>query len=146
MPSTRRFASELSVDLSKIQGQGPHGRILRSDVQAAAGAAADRTEGAPGMEAALRCRDGASSSREPMTNLRRTIAENMRRSVALIPHATTTFRCDAGALLELREHCQQKLAHLPQDLPEQEQMAVFRALLDDAERHMTTWISERDSR
>jgi pyruvate dehydrogenase E2 component (dihydrolipoamide acetyltransferase) len=108
-PSTRRLASELRVDLSGIHGQGPHGRILRSDVQAAVAAEAGRADDA-GLTASRRSRDGASSRREPMTNLRRTIAENMRRSVAIIPHATTSFRCDAGALLELREHCQQRLA------------------------------------
>jgi protein-arginine kinase activator protein McsA len=53
-----------------------------------------------------------------------------------------SFMC-LQCMNEFGRYCQQQLAHLPQDLPEQEQMAVFRALLVEAERHMTMWNSER---
>jgi pyruvate dehydrogenase E2 component (dihydrolipoamide acetyltransferase) len=103
-PSTRRHARELRVELEKVEGRGPRGRILRSDVEAAAEANRTPLQAGPGTVA-----DGEPTARVPMSNLRRTIAENLRRSMAIIPHATGSFRCDAGALVELREQCQQKL-------------------------------------
>ena len=39
---------------------------------------------------------------------------------------------------------QQQLEHLPQDLPQQEQLAVMRALLDEAKSHMKRWVTEKD--
>jgi len=47
---------------------------------------------------------------------------------------------------EFGRYWQQQLEHVPQDLPQQEQMVVIRALLDEAERHMRQWVSERGSR
>ena len=47
---------------------------------------------------------------------------------------------------EFGRHWQQLLQRVPQDLPQQEQMAAMRALLDEADHHMKQWVSERGSR
>ena len=47
---------------------------------------------------------------------------------------------------EFSRFCQQQLEHLPQDLPQQEQMVAIRALHDEADRHMRQWVSERGAR
>jgi pyruvate dehydrogenase E2 component (dihydrolipoamide acetyltransferase) len=105
VPSTRRHANSLGVDLSTVTGTGPHGRILRSDVDAVV-ALTEHTsaiaEGTPARQGEF------SSERTPMSRLRRLIAENMRRSVSIIPHATASFRCDAGAFVEFRDRCQER--------------------------------------
>jgi pyruvate dehydrogenase E2 component (dihydrolipoamide acetyltransferase) len=97
-PHTRRVASELKVDLAGLQGTGPRGRILEKDVRAAA----SLMQNAP---------EDSSVLRTPMSRLRRVIAKNMRRSVTLIPHATSSFRCDAAALVELRGSLRSTLGH-----------------------------------
>jgi hypothetical protein len=48
---------------------------------------------------------------------------------------------------EFGRFMQQQTERLPQDdLPTEEQMVAIRALLDDADRHMRQWVSERGSR
>jgi hypothetical protein len=49
-------------------------------------------------------------------------------------------------LNEFGRHWQQQLEHVPQNLPQQEQMAAIRTLLDETEHHMKQWVSERGSR
>jgi pyruvate dehydrogenase E2 component (dihydrolipoamide acetyltransferase) len=96
-PNTRRVASELEVDLAGVRGTGPRGRILEKDVRAGA-----LPQDAP---------EDLTVQRTPMSRLRRVIAENMRRSVTLIPHATSSFRCDAAAFVELRRSLHATLGH-----------------------------------
>jgi hypothetical protein len=45
---------------------------------------------------------------------------------------------------EFGRHWQQQLQRVPQDLPQQEQMAIMQALLDEADHHMKQWVSERN--
>lgn len=94
-PSTRRLARELGVDIGHMDGSGPGGRILEADVRAASASGSGKARHDDGL-------GGPPSVRVPMSRLRRVIAENMRRSVAIIPHATSSFRCDAATFAELR--------------------------------------------
>ena len=55
-PSVRKFARELGVDLARVQGSGPKGRILHSDVQAFVKGALSKAPFAPLPRAAARCR------------------------------------------------------------------------------------------
>jgi pyruvate dehydrogenase E2 component (dihydrolipoamide acetyltransferase) len=80
LPLVRRLARELGVDLSRIRGTGPGGRITREDVEEAAGPASDE-------------------DRVRLTKLRRTIAERMARSWREIPHVTTFGEADAAPAL-----------------------------------------------
>lgn len=108
-PATRRLARELGVDLRTVRGTGPGGRITDEDVRAAAarGRAAPPPETAPAVEARpLSVPLGLQPpplpdfaqwgpvEREPLTHLRRTIAERLTLSAALVPHVTHFDRAD----------------------------------------------------
>ena len=81
-PLARRLAKEAGIDLGRIQGSGPHGRIIARDVEAAKsgkGLAAPAAAAAPGA-APLRCRhppttrSARCSSRAPTRSSRTTIS------------------------------------------------------------------------
>ena len=112
-PSTRRLARELGVDLRSVRGSGSGGRVLDDDVRAAAGRPAGRDGAAEAAPAAPRegpakplARVGLEPpplpsfeqwgpvERQPLSHLRRTIAERMALSAALVPHVTHFDRAD----------------------------------------------------
>ena len=121
-PSTRRLARELKVDLATVAGSGPGGRITDDDVRAAAGgggsAATSRAAATPAASSAPAERTAPTGparplaavglqppplprfeqwgpvERVPLSHLRRTIAERMALSAALIPHVTHFDRAD----------------------------------------------------
>ena len=114
-PATRRLARELGVDLRSVVASGPGGRVTDDDVRMAAG---DRAAAAPepapdgaratGPTPAARplARVGVEPpplprfeqwgpvERQPLSHLRRTIAERMTLAAALIPHVTHFDRAD----------------------------------------------------
>jgi len=114
-PSTRRLARELGVGLHTVHGTGPGGRITDDDVRAAAdrGATApapaartERTEPAAPPAAAKplathvtepplpNFEQWGAIERQPLSHLRRTIAERMTLSATVIPHVTHFDRAD----------------------------------------------------
>lgn len=113
VPSTRRFAREHGVDLSRVPGSGPGGRILRADVEGLIAPA----PGAGGIDISPVAQTVAPAAippaqgqqRIPIKGLRRAIAETMVRSVTVIPHATSMFRCNGERFLVLRKTLQEKL-------------------------------------
>ncbi|MGA2617009.1 MAG: dihydrolipoamide acetyltransferase family protein [Thermoguttaceae bacterium] len=115
-PAARRLARELGVDLARVPGSGRHGRILPEDVERAAGPAAAGSAaaaagpagsapppqpvvppGEPGQDAWGPVR------REPLSRIRRTIAEQMARSAQIIPHVTNFDDADVTDLDRLRQ-------------------------------------------
>lgn len=116
LPVVRKLARDLGVEIDGIQGSGPEGRVTREDVMAAAPAPAAAsstpasstsvetepgpTEPAP-TPASPRVTSGQ-DERRPMSRLRRTIAANMTKSWAEIPHVTTFDQVNANRLLEIR--------------------------------------------
>ena len=115
-PLARRLAKESGIDLGRIPGSGPHGRVIARDVEAAksgrglraAGPAAAATPGsliAPSLsDQQIRAlyEDG-SYEFVPHDGMRRTIAQRLTASVQTIPHFYLTVDCDIGKLLEARE-------------------------------------------
>jgi pyruvate dehydrogenase E2 component (dihydrolipoamide acetyltransferase) len=125
-PATRRLARELGVDLRTVRGTGPGGRVSDQDVRAAASVSAPATpharetrpaaprEPVPGPEATPAPKPLARVGleppplpnfeqwgpveRRPLSHLRRTIAERMALSAALIPHVTHFDRADITEL------------------------------------------------
>jgi pyruvate dehydrogenase E2 component (dihydrolipoamide acetyltransferase) len=108
-PATRRLARELGVDLATVQGNGPRGRVLKSDVEAAArgGAAAPAaerstapSEHSPAREPVARAVEhyaatpGAGEERIPYRGLRRAIGDQMVRSAFTAPHFTLVDEVD----------------------------------------------------
>jgi pyruvate dehydrogenase E2 component (dihydrolipoyllysine-residue acetyltransferase) len=95
-PIARRMARDAGVDLAKITGSGPGGRILERDVEAHVAAQAQRLGGA----------DVPTGTREfedkELSTIRKTIASRMLQSKAPIPHFTVTVEADMGAAQDLR--------------------------------------------
>jgi pyruvate dehydrogenase E2 component (dihydrolipoamide acetyltransferase) len=104
-PAVRRLARELGVDLSRVRGSGSAGRIVREDVIAAvrqASSAPSSGRSRPESTATERD-DWGPIRREQMSRMRKTIAANMVRSVATIPHLTNFDDADVTELEHLRK-------------------------------------------
>jgi 2-oxoisovalerate dehydrogenase E2 component (dihydrolipoyl transacylase) len=107
-PSIRARAREAGIDLSRVPGSGPRGRILKSDFEAfvaAGGAAAARpapVAGAPGK------RTGTTEIK--VIGLRRKIAERMAAAASDIPHFAYVEEVDMTALEALRGQLNAKKA------------------------------------
>jgi pyruvate dehydrogenase E2 component (dihydrolipoamide acetyltransferase) len=113
-PLARRLAKEASVDLGRVQGSGPHGRVIARDIEQAksgqglrAPAVAPAGGGtiAPAMsDAQIRSLyEEGSYELVPHDGMRRTIAQRLTASVQTIPHFYETMDCDIGRLLSARE-------------------------------------------
>lgn len=110
-PATRRLARELGVDLHRVSGTGPGGRITRDDVIAAvrkstsapvkAAPAAKGGKGAAVEGAAGNDNFGA-IRRQPMTRVRKTIVASMTRSLT-IPQLTNFDDADITELERMRK-------------------------------------------
>jgi pyruvate dehydrogenase E2 component (dihydrolipoamide acetyltransferase) len=104
-PATRRLARELDVDLRTVRGTGPGGRVRDDDVRAAAAPAAGASPGPAGEAKPLapggveppplpRFEQWGPVERQPLSHLRRTIAERMALSARIVPHVTHFDRAD----------------------------------------------------
>ncbi|MEX2414106.1 MAG: dihydrolipoamide acetyltransferase family protein, partial [Thermoleophilaceae bacterium] len=107
-PLARRVARDLGVDLAGVGGSGPHGRVVRADVEAAAAAASDAAPAAGPSDGAART-DGARGAVEIVepTGVQRTIARRMSESKATIPDFQVRTEADVTALLALRRELKQ---------------------------------------
>jgi pyruvate dehydrogenase E2 component (dihydrolipoamide acetyltransferase) len=104
-PVARRLAEEHEVDLSKVSGSGPGGRIRKADVEAylEAGPAEEEAEeptAAPTPEA----------EEVPLTSMRRTIARRMTESKTTVPHFYVTTEVAMDEALALRKQINAKLS------------------------------------
>ncbi|MDH1180511.1 pyruvate dehydrogenase complex dihydrolipoamide acetyltransferase [Achromobacter mucicolens] len=95
-PVARRLAAQWHVDLLGVTGTGPHGRIVRRDVEAAR----DRAPAAAPAAAPQAGRPAA--RRVPHTGMRRAIARRLTESKQHVPHFYLTVDCRMDALLALR--------------------------------------------
>jgi pyruvate dehydrogenase E2 component (dihydrolipoamide acetyltransferase) len=104
-PAVRRLARELGVDLARVKGTGPSGRIVREDVIAAVRhASAAPVGGRPRPDSGSTERDDwGPIRREQLSRMRKTIAANMVRSVQTIPHLTNFDDADVTELEALRK-------------------------------------------
>ena len=105
-PLARRLAAQRGVDLSRLQGSGPGGRIVKIDVeraQAAAPAPAPASAPVAAAPVAAPAGSGASAFTEvPHSSMRRTIARRLAESKSTIPHFYLTVECRMERLLALR--------------------------------------------
>jgi 2-oxoisovalerate dehydrogenase E2 component (dihydrolipoyl transacylase) len=102
-PAIRRRAREAGIDLGKIAGSGPNGRIVLGDLEAHLKAQKSGGVRAPGSAPEVR--------EIAVTGLRRLIAEQVSQSARTIPHFAYVEEVDVTALESLRE--QLKLTYLP---------------------------------
>jgi pyruvate dehydrogenase E2 component (dihydrolipoamide acetyltransferase) len=113
-PLARRLAKEAGIELTRINGSGPHGRVIARDVEEAksgkglkAPAAAPST--APSIAPSMSDQQIRALFEEgsyeviPHDGMRRTIAQRLTASVQTIPHFYLTMDCDIGKLLAARE-------------------------------------------
>jgi pyruvate dehydrogenase E2 component (dihydrolipoamide acetyltransferase) len=97
-PATRKLARELGVDIAKVRGSGPSGRIVDDDIRNANPGDRGKEAGKAMPPSAL-----ASDVRIQLSGLRKTIAERMTYSKAHIPHACGMDLFDVTDLVSLRE-------------------------------------------
>lgn len=106
-PLARRLASEKGLDLSQIQGSGPHGRIIKRDVEAASAAptpVARSSAATPANDArALFDALEMAYNYEPASNIRKTIARRLQESKQEVPHFYLTLDTRIDRLLSLRK-------------------------------------------
>ena len=103
-PLAKRIASQLGVDLGKVAGSGPNGRIVKADVEGATGGAATPAPAvaAPAAAAAPAPDFGIPYEAEKLNNVRKTIARRLTEAKQTIPHIYLTVDVRLDALLKLR--------------------------------------------
>lgn len=108
-PLAKRMAGQLGVDLGKLTGSGPNGRIVKADVEAAAGGVATPVAApaapavAPVAVAPAAVPDfGIPYEAEKLNNVRKTIARRLTEAKQTIPHIYLTVDVRLDALLKLR--------------------------------------------
>jgi pyruvate dehydrogenase E2 component (dihydrolipoamide acetyltransferase) len=106
-PLARRLASEAGIDLSRLRGSGPHGRIVARDVETA-----PRPTAAPGLAALAEgpsadqvkaLFDPASYEEVPLDAMRKTIAARLTQAKQTIPHFYLTADITIDRLIAVRE-------------------------------------------
>ena len=113
-PLARRLAKEAGIELARVTGSGPHGRIIARDVeQAKSGkglkAPAAAPAGVPAVAPSMSDQqiralyEDGSYEVVPHDGMRRTIAQRLTASVQTIPHFYLTMDCNIGKLVEARE-------------------------------------------
>src|SRR5262249_10097056 len=115
-PLARRLAQEAGIEIGRIQGSGPHGRVIARDIGAAREGRGLRTPAAAPGGAAVPMIAPAMSDQQiralyeegsyelvPHDGMRRTIAARLTASAQTIPHFYLTIDCDIGKLLQARE-------------------------------------------
>ena len=101
-PLARKIALERGVDLSRITGTGPGGRIVAADItQQGTSSSRPSAAAAPQQQIAVPFSDA--DTKTPLSGMRRTIAERLLISKTQIPHFYLTMEIDAGPLSELRK-------------------------------------------
>jgi pyruvate dehydrogenase E2 component (dihydrolipoamide acetyltransferase) len=132
-PVVARIASEHDVDVSQVEGTGRGGRVTKKDIldfiESGAPAAAPTEEPAeasppaapaapeapptapsPAVAPAAPAPAGAGETVEPMSAMRKGIAEHMRRSLDTSAHVTTTFEVDLSKVVAIREKLKKEYA------------------------------------
>jgi pyruvate dehydrogenase E2 component (dihydrolipoamide acetyltransferase) len=103
-PLARRLAGERGIDLTRISGSGPHGRIVAADVERAApGAAAPAIATGANAAQVKALYEGVAYEEVPLDSMRRTIATRLVEAKQTIPHFYLTSDLDAGRLVAMRE-------------------------------------------
>jgi pyruvate dehydrogenase E2 component (dihydrolipoamide acetyltransferase) len=135
-PLARRLAKEAGIELARINGSGPHGRVIARDVEEAksgkglkapAAAPAAGPAIAPSMsdKQILALFKPGSYEVVPHDGMRRTIAQRLTASVQTVPHFYLTMDCDIGKLLAAREEIN---ASAPKD---KEKKPVYKLSVND---------------
>ncbi|CUX47859.1 MULTISPECIES: pyruvate dehydrogenase complex dihydrolipoamide acetyltransferase [Agrobacterium] len=138
-PLARRLAKEAGLDLSAVSGSGPHGRIIKTDVEkaaasggakAASAAAASAGAPAPALakgqsdEAVLKLFEPGSYELVPHDGMRKVIAKRLVESKQTVPHFYVSVDCELDTLLALR-------AQLNAAAPEKDGKPAYKLSVND---------------
>ena len=123
-PLARRMAQQAGLDVTKIAGSGPQGRVVKADIEAAmnrpaaapapVAAAAPVAAPAPRPVAAAAAAPLAGTTAVPNSSMRKIIAKRLSESKATIPHFYVAMDIELDALLDLRAKLN---ARAPKDGP-----------------------------
>jgi pyruvate dehydrogenase E2 component (dihydrolipoamide acetyltransferase) len=106
-PLARRLAGENGIDLSRLSGSGPRGRIVAADIEKAIGSGAGRA--APAMATGASAEQVKALYKDvefeelPLDGMRRTIATRLVEAKQTVPHFYLTTDVTMDALIRLRE-------------------------------------------
>ena len=100
-PVARRLAQEAGLDVSRIRGTGPDGRVMERDVQAAA--ASKQAPPAESRPAPARPAAPAEGEAAPLNKIRLATARRMTESKTTAPHFYVTIEVDMDEAVRLRE-------------------------------------------
>ncbi|MGZ9720827.1 pyruvate dehydrogenase complex dihydrolipoamide acetyltransferase [Rhizobium miluonense] len=119
-PLARRLAKDAGIDVAALDGSGPHGRVIKKDIEAAisggtakaapaaapvaqpAAAAAPAAPKGMSDDAVLKLFEPGSYELVPHDGMRKTIAKRLQESKQTIPHFYVSVDCELDALLALR--------------------------------------------
>ena len=169
-PAVRKLAFELGVDLEQVTPSSASGRVSLEDVRAYAERARSATSGAQNGASTTEVASttatkeeqlapstlpvekkvdqaGTEDQRQPLTGLRKRVAEHMERSWRTIPHATAFDEIDGGALIALRQALKPiaeqrgvRLTYMPLLIklliPLLKEFPIFNASLDEEKREI----------
>ncbi|HEY3146261.1 MAG TPA: pyruvate dehydrogenase complex dihydrolipoamide acetyltransferase [Dongiaceae bacterium] len=111
-PLAKRLAQQHGLDLSRVVGSGPHGRVVKSDIEKAAVSGGAKAAPAPAAAKGLPSAPsvpGTPAFGEPAfdlvphTMMRKTIARRLQESKQFVPHFYLTIDCEIDRLLKVRE-------------------------------------------
>jgi pyruvate dehydrogenase E2 component (dihydrolipoamide acetyltransferase) len=101
-PLARRLASERGIDLARVSGSGPHGRVVARDIESAAPAVAPMATGASAAQVKA-LYEGIAYQEVPLDSMRATIAKRLIEAKQTIPHFYLTADIEIGRLMAMRE-------------------------------------------
>ncbi|MEX2200331.1 MAG: 2-oxo acid dehydrogenase subunit E2, partial [Dongiaceae bacterium] len=116
-PLARRLARETGIDVALVTGSGPHGRVVRADIEAAKAKGTARAQPATGalpsiapsvsgqLPALIETGDFEAV---PLSTMRKVIAQRLQESKQTIPHFYLTLDVELDALLALRKQFNEK--------------------------------------
>ena len=102
-PLARRLASERGIDLSRVSGSGPHGRIVAGDIEKAQPRPAARMASGASFAQVKALYEGVEFEEVPLDGMRATIAKRLVEAKQTIPHFYLTADIEIGRLMAMRE-------------------------------------------